>query len=133
MDVETIRALQIIGYYVAIYLLSAALSAVTIGPFVNRLVRTDLKDDVDPGESRLSNYVGILERFMYTTAILIGKPEFIGVWLVVKVVQQRPSSAHNVFLIGSALSLIWGAATALVIQQFLPPFPSVPAWKLPTV
>lgn len=133
MDVETIRALQIVGYYVAAYVLSAVLSALAIGPFVRRLVRNDLKDDVDPGASRLSNYVGILERFMYTTSILIGRPEFIGVWLVVKVVQQRESSAHNVFLVGSALSLIWGAATALLIQQFLPPFPTIPAWKLPTV
>ena|SRR5579884_2003431 len=133
MDVGTLRALEIIGYYAGAYLLSAILSAITIGPFVNRLVRNDLKDDPDPGARRLSNYVGILERVMYTTSILIGHPEFIGVWLVVKVVQQRPSSAHNVFLIGSALSLIWGAGTALLILTFLPPFPSLPAWKLPTI
>jgi hypothetical protein len=132
MDADTMRALEIVGYYVAVYVLSALFSTLTIGPVVRGLVRSSLKESPDPAESRLANYVGILERVMYTTSMLIGKPEFIGVWLVVKVVQQRRSREHNVFLVGSALSLIWGVGTAFFIREFLPPFPFLPSWRFPT-
>jgi hypothetical protein len=71
---------------------------------------------------------------MYITAYLIHQPAFIGVWLVVKVIdayRQSPRD-YNLFLSGTALSLIFAVATALLIQQLLPLFPSLQQWRLTT-
>lgn len=88
--------------------------------------------------------VGICESVMYPMALFIGKPEFIGVWLAVKVAGQwvrwkgdaGQSAASgdfdierlnegrrrfNGFLVGNSLSIMLGAATwgALKIWVFL--------------
>ena len=74
--------------------------------------------------------IGILEAVMYPTALLIGKPEFIGLWLALKVAGQwgwwtvEDSNEENVHrgrrryyqsLIGNALSVLCGATTYLGI------------------
>jgi hypothetical protein len=66
-------------------------------------------------------FVGVFERFMYTTAFMSYMPEFVGVWLVFKAVSnwtrwQSERDLFNKYLIGNALSLImayWGASVAL--------------------
>lgn len=78
--------------------------------------------------------VGMCESFMYPMALFYGKPEFIGVWLAVKVAGQwvrwKGDAGHspsgekvdleklnegrrrfNSFLVGNALSIMLGAAT----------------------
>ena len=86
--------------------------------------------------------VGICESFMYPMALFLGKPEFIGVWLAVKVAGQwvrwkgdaghSPSGEEpdlekleklnegrrrfNSFLVGNALSIMLGAATWGVLK-----------------
>jgi hypothetical protein len=57
--------------------------------------------------------MGILERFMYTTVFLVNQPAFIAVWLALKVASQwrrweedKERGTYNIFLMGSALSLI---------------------------
>jgi hypothetical protein len=60
----------------------------------------------------LTPLMGILERFMYTTVFIINQPTFIAVWLALKGASQwkiwknGERGPYNVFLIGSALSLI---------------------------
>jgi hypothetical protein len=68
--------------------------------------------------------IGIIERSLYLTAILIGKPEFIAVWLTLKTVSQskRWSENHfgraiyNNFLVGNSLSIMYAFAGAGIIQ-----------------
>jgi hypothetical protein len=56
--------------------------------------------------------MGILERLMYTTIFIIDQPAFVAVWLALKVASQwkrwedKERVTYNIFLMGSALSLI---------------------------
>lgn len=76
-----------------------------------------------PNEWQTST-IGIIERSLYLTAILIGKPEFIAVWLTLKTVSQskRWSENHsgraiyNNFLVGNSLSIMYAFAGAGIIQ-----------------
>ncbi|MBI2862113.1 MAG: hypothetical protein HYX89_04765, partial [Chloroflexi bacterium] len=71
--------------------------------------------------------IGLLERFMYTSAVLVGRPEFIAVWLALKVAGQwaawrdpwlgRP--IYNLVLIGNALSIIFGAGGGYLARYLL--------------
>jgi hypothetical protein len=80
---------------------------------------------------RHSFLVGVLERFLYVTALLARQPEFIGVWLLLKVVGQWKRwaggpehagaavpgpAAFNVFLIGNGLSVGFAAAGWKITQ-----------------
>jgi hypothetical protein len=75
--------------------------------------------------------VGLLERALYTSAWQLGKPEFIGLWLAVKVVgnwkgwsvDAEPGgrrlsgrSIFNLFLIGNGFSIAYGVVGALLIK-----------------
>jgi hypothetical protein len=76
-----------------------------------------------PGSSNinLSAKVGLIERTLYVGSILWGKPEFIGIWLVLKVAGRfwkdekvREANGNDaaqqaifqIFLIGSGLSIV---------------------------
>lgn len=87
--------------------------------------------------------VGALERILYVASWLVAKPEFVGVWLLLKVAggwkawtdgQAVPWTNHdgatssrtvsgrhllNVFLIGTALSLLNGFTWAMAIQWYV--------------
>jgi hypothetical protein len=75
--------------------------------------------------------VGLLERSLYTTSWLLGKPEFIGAWLVLKVAGQWKGwtedrelngrkvlgrAIFNVFLIGNGFSVAYAVVGALLIE-----------------
>lgn len=68
----------------------------------------------------LSSIQGLVERALYVFSFMIGKPEFIGAWLVLKVAsqwkewQQKPG--YNIFLIGSGFSILYAAAGAYSIR-----------------
>lgn len=78
-----------------------------------------------------SYFVGILERLIYTSSIVFGVKEFIAVWLAVKIASQWKayegsgsdrSSLHkaralfNVYLLGTGLSVLYGALGAQLIS-----------------
>ncbi len=70
--------------------------------------------------------MGILERFMYTTVLVIDQPAFIAVWLGLKVASQwkrwedTERGTYNVFLMGTALSLIIAFFGAWIALGHLP-------------
>ena len=135
------RVLVIGGYYLAAYALCCLISALVISSLTRFLIKIERgrADGGHPvsffnGVSFFNNarLVGALEQIMYITAILLGKPEFIAVWLVVKVVDayKQSPARYSIFLVGTSLSLIFAVATALLMQQLLPPFPSLSPWRL---
>jgi hypothetical protein len=81
----------------------------------------------------LPEMVGILERMLYTTAMLIGQPGFIGFWLALKVaggwkgwsepvrtpdgkVIMNGRDLFSVFLIGSGFSIAYAVTGALLME-----------------
>jgi len=72
--------------------------------------------------------VGFCESILYPVAFIIGKPEFIGIWLAIKVAgswdkwkgEKRESrNQFQKFLIGNALSIIFGFLTYALIKIFI--------------
>jgi len=118
----------IILEYVAVYAVSIILGWFTINPICYNLGKHYFKKV--KWDRFLPRFVGALEQIMYTTSILIGKEEFVAVWLVLKLAGEwrqidRPAgyAMYNIFLIGNSLSLMLAAATALFIKSLLPPLP----------
>ena len=75
--------------------------------------------------------VGVVERFLFLTALLVNQAEFIGVWLALKVAGQWkrwgegiedaglqiPGRAFfNIFLLGSGLSVVFAATGWKIVQ-----------------
>src|SRR5438477_6140715 len=64
--------------------------------------------------------LGMTERFLYTGALIIGAPQWIGIWLAMKVAigwrtaQKRESPSDNLWLIGTALSVVFGFCGAWI-------------------
>ena len=70
--------------------------------------------------------LGICERILYTTAIAFGFETFIIYWLVAKVGaawvyaqnEEHTTLDYNRFMIGNALSIIFGGLGGLIIKYF---------------
>jgi len=67
--------------------------------------------------------LGLVERTIYTTSTYIGRPEFVGAWLVLKVAGQwgkwsenEGRAWFNAFLIGTGISLIYGVVGGYLIS-----------------
>jgi len=88
-------------------------------------------DPTRPG-ARSATMIGVVERVLYTTSWLVGKPEFVAVWLALKVAGQwsrwtgsdgvtntatsgRP--IFNIFLIGNAFSIAYGLAGGVLVEM----------------
>lgn len=85
-------------------------------------------------EADLPKLVGFVERTLYVAALKMGKPEFVGVWLALKVAGQwkrwseevKGESGsiagriiYNIFLIGSGLSIAYAVVGAELISALL--------------
>ncbi len=82
MDAQTLLALELFGYYLAACLFSATIGNVFIGAFLRFLTQSK---ETSSKHRRLASTMGSIERIMYISSFLIGRPEFIAVWLLVKV------------------------------------------------
>ena len=70
--------------------------------------------------------VGIVERLLYVTALILGRPEFIAVWLTLKTVARarrwteegavRGRAIFNNFLVGNGLSIFCSVAAVAIAQ-----------------
>jgi len=82
----------------------------------------------------LSRLVGMVERVLFVASLQLGRAEFIGIWLVLKVVGQWKRwaegervgdkvidgrSSFNLFLIGSGLSIAYSFVGAQLIRFIL--------------
>jgi hypothetical protein len=85
-----------------------------------------------------ASMVGVVERALYTVSWLLEKPEFVAVWLALKVAGQwsrwgsdAPNgdkkvagrAIFNVFLLGNAFSIAYGLAGGFLIQSLSSPAP----------
>lgn len=107
--------------------LPAPLIGVAVDALWRRLGWTGVEDETLIRFPWLPATVGALERTLYFFALLMGKPEFIAVWLALKVAGSWPQwseliplgkkrlsgrAIFQVFLIGNALSIVVAAAVA---------------------
>ena len=89
-----------------------------------------IEDDARTHEE-LPRMVGVLERFLYAISWQLEKPEFIGVWLVLKVAGKwkhwteprklggqvvSGRSTFNVFLIGNGFSVAYGVLAVFLVK-----------------
>jgi hypothetical protein len=144
MDVALERTLEIGAYYLAGYVLAILIGQVTIGPMVRLLIRRYLGPDREITQPGLARLIGALEQVLYISAILFGRSEFIGVWLILKVAGEwRPGARegqpvavgqareYTIFLFGNGLAVVLAVVMATLMQQLLPPFPSLTPWRFP--
>jgi hypothetical protein len=82
------------------------------------------------GTAYVPRILGIVKRTLYVAAILAGHPEFIGIWLALKVAGQwqvwnagisevSGRTIFSIFLIGSGLSIAYSYVGALVVAGLL--------------
>lgn len=73
----------------------------------------------DSGWVTLSTIQGIVERVLYTSAMLAAQPAFIALWVALKVASQWESwknkPGYNAFLVGTGLSILFGVSGAVII------------------
>jgi hypothetical protein len=146
MDIVLERTLEIGAYYLAVYVLAILIGQVTIGPIVRLLIRRYLGPDREITQRGLARLIGALEQVLYISAILFGRSEFIGVWLILKVAGEwRPGARegqpvavgqareYTIFLFGNGLAVVLAVVMATLMQQLLPPFPSLTPWRFPVL
>jgi hypothetical protein len=107
------------------YLLSLVGGRIIIENIIGRL----WKEYIPPEYARqpkLVAYVGFIESFLYTSATLVGRPEFITVWLAIKLAGQWSPTKTDIdrplfhlFLIGNGLNVIISVGAAFFIQQLI--------------
>jgi len=112
----------IIGYFISI-----VVSHFIVAPIVRRLWKRYISETISQ-QPILPALVGMLERFLYTSAFLLEEKSFISVWLAIKLAGQwTPSKTdtdrplYHIFLIGNGLSLSLSILAALFIKGFIRP------------
>lgn len=126
--------------FIGMWLMSIVVSHLLIF-YLMRLVRLKLHLHGNETSPDLYSpaFVGICESILYPGAILLGRAEFIGVWLAIKVAGQwvrwgggagssNSSEPHdeesinegrrrfNAFLVGNAMSIIAGYVTSIALR-----------------
>ncbi|MCH7886978.1 MAG: hypothetical protein IIA58_03355 [Candidatus Marinimicrobia bacterium] len=110
--------------------------------FMNLLLKTVRWPDIEKYENfiesgRTSFLVGVIEKPIITTAVILDSPQIIAAYLVVKIagmwrgwdlhpkfkedgeIRKVPGRAFvNIFLVGTAFSVAWGAAGGLIILKY---------------
>ena len=79
------------------------------------------------GLNGLTWLTGMVERGLYTAALILGGFQWIGVWLGIKVIarwqttEKRPKGSMDIWLIGSGVSLVFGFIGAWMALGQMPP------------
>jgi len=117
-------------YIILGYLFSTIIGAIFLRIVIdNWLWSYIIKEQKIPGKPRaiLTLPLGIIERLLYTSAFFLGFPEWVPVWLGLKVAvswkrwqKEEERGIYNIFLIGNALSLIFGFVGAWIALGQLP-------------
>jgi hypothetical protein len=115
------------------YLVSVFMGDFVIRPIRNKMYE-EFKQHSTPQQWR-PRVVGWLERFLYTSTILFGFPEFIAIWLALKVAGQWDRwkldigsdatkgtdwarATYTVYLIGNGLSILFAGLGAVIVKEF---------------
>lgn len=124
-------------YLVLVYLVDFGLFVIAPKWVITRILENFYKGYVrerDKPHHWRGEALGLLERSMYFGAWLAGRPEFIAVWLTFKAVDRWTRARddfsipneiieahvnHEAFIIGSGLSIVYGAMGGIVVQLFL--------------
>lgn len=119
---------EVIRYFVG-YFVSLIIGHFITGWCVNRLWTNVPKEAGAPSiqpPRLISFWQGVAERFLYTSTICLGKPEFVAVWLAFKAVirwrvdwkpdqqDRRHISGGPIYMIGTILSLTFGYIGAAI-------------------
>lgn len=116
-SVDLIKALPV---YLLGYGISLFGGHVFIFPIMHWLLK-QLGEQEEANTLWQAGFVGLTERAIYTTAIVLGLKEAVAVWLVMKAtIQWKSEESKNVskfyiYLIGNALSLIFGLIGGAII------------------
>lgn len=119
----------------------SAIGGLVIGPIVNRMwhfISDKQGKDKDGNEIKLPSEflkprgalsvpLGAVERTLYTAAIIVCATQVIGLWFVLKVAAKWKNltnyrGADNIWLIGNALSLLFGFIGAWIALGHIPSF-----------
>jgi hypothetical protein len=123
MDINSLPSLRNLAIG---YALSVIIGAFVIEWFMAFLRRRSevLKEDTGAVKKDvyLVRWLGIFERFLYTSCIIFGEPTGIAAWLAVKVITRWTSererwatiSRANIYLIGNLLTVLFGVAGGLL-------------------
>jgi hypothetical protein len=129
-DIVLILSL-VIGYAVSIFM-----GDIVIRPIRNKMHEGNGKEDVH--HRWRPRAIGWLERFLYTSSILLCFPEFIAIWLALKVAGQwerwkldvgkdaskgtnQARATYAVYLVGNGLSVLYGSVGAFIVNQLRRP------------
>jgi hypothetical protein len=123
MNITSLPSLRnlAIGYSVSVIL--GALVIEWIMKFLRR--RSDVLKEEKSGAKKdmyLVRWLGVLERFLYTSCIVVGYPAGITAWMAIKVITRWKSeqerwatiSRANIYLIGNLLAILFGAIGGLL-------------------
>ena len=116
-------------------ILAAFVVSILIGDLGIRPIRNEMYRGMEDTatQSWRPRAVGWLERFLYTATILAGFPEFVAIWLALKVAGQwerwkidvgtptgedphRARATYAVYLLGNGISVLYGGLGAMVFK-----------------
>lgn len=116
--------------YLAGYIYSIFIASWIISPIITHMwhsLRDDCTEiaDIRQRYTHLAEMLGMVERALYSASIQFGKPEFIAVWLALKVAGSWRLWSEtdtgrvilSVFLIGNALSVAYGVVGGILPQK----------------
>ena len=112
---------KIINFLIAL-IISSACSYWVVYYLVGKLKKystnkapEEKKEEFEPGYPELTRWLGVIEGLLYILSFFLGHPEFIGLWLGLKVAGnwgdwtkpgEEARAKFIIFLIGSALNLL---------------------------
>lgn len=106
---------NLIGYTFGVVIAHFLIKKVTV-----QLWKT-VNENYKRSDGTLSMVQGFVERTLYIIAFQIEKPEFVGVWVALKVASQwkkwSEKTGYNIFLTGSGLSIIYALVGAYLIKS----------------
>lgn len=109
------------------YLVSLLVGGLIIEFFMKYLRKSSkVLEDEGKNEKKdihLVRWLGLLERFLYTTSFLIGQPAWIAAWLAIKVLTRWSGeenrwaniSEANIYLIGNLLTVLFSVFGGIII------------------
>ena len=118
---------QELATYAAAFLISVILGHIGTSAVVDSMWAS-LGSEAHRPTAWMPRGVGFVERTLYTAAPILGRPEFVAVWLAMKVagqwkvweeegVQGKVSgrAVYNTFLVGNAVSIAYGVTGGLLV------------------